>query len=234
MTAVAERKRERTPARGSSSSNPIRVFLVDDHELVREGLISLLRREPDLSVVGQAATGREAIESIPAADPDVVILDYRLPDMSGLEICREIAERRLRARVVVLSGFLHDQAVHESLMAGACAYVVKDVEARELRQAIRIVARGGMLIDPQVAGHMLSWAARQYPNKSGLSPSLLTVLRLLGQGKTNAQIAEAMGLTLLTVKTYVSRIYRQLGVNGRAEASAEALRRGLLSDRFSP
>lgn len=207
----------------------VRVVVIDDHELVREGVTALLDKEPDLHVIGEAENAAEGLKLIETTDPDVVVLDYRLPDGSGVELCRDIAERRLRARIVVLSAFLQEDAVYGSLMAGASAYVVKDVEASELKQAVRVAARGGTLLDPKVAGHVISWAVRFTPaSASSLPPSLLTVLRLLCQGRSNEEISEETGLTPLSVKKYVSRLYRRLGVSGRAEAATEAHRRGLI------
>jgi two-component system response regulator DevR len=201
--------------------------LADDHEMVREGLISLLRHEPGIHVVAAVASAREALETIAAADPDVAVLDYRLPDARAPEVCREIAERRLRARVVVLSAYLHEEAVHASLMAGACAYVVKDVEGDQLRRAIRVAARGGALIDPLVAERVIHWATRVSPPAGVLTPALLRVLRLVSRGCSNEEIARTTGLAPYTVEKYLSRIYRRLGVSGRAAAAAEAFRRGI-------
>lgn len=217
------------PARPKPVREPVSVFVVDDHHVVREGLIAILGREEDIRVVGQAENAEQALVSLSDADPDVVVVDYRLPGMDGVGLCREIAERRMRARVVVLSGFLDDDAVHASMMAGARAYVVKDVEAGELKRAIRAAARGETVIDPKVTGRIVGWAARaDAPTLLGeLRPSELQVLRLLCQGKSPKEISSMTKLRPQTVKSYLREIYTKLGVGSRAEAIAIALRRGI-------
>ncbi len=207
----------------------VSVLLVDDHELVLEGLIALLEREEDIGVVGIARNGQEAIALVTKLDPDVVVLDYQLPDTDGAHICRKLAEGSARSRVVMLSGFVDHEIVFQSLSAGAKAYVVKDVESSELKRAIRAVARGESLIDPKVAGHVIDWASRlRTSGLESLRPTELSVLQLLARGSSNKEIAGITGLTLETVRTYVKDIYRKLGVRTRAEAVAIAHRRGVL------
>lgn len=207
---------------------PIRVFLVDDHDIVREGLTALLERERDVVVVGQAASAEEALDALPWLRADILIVDVRLPGMDGMELCRELAEHRFPGRVIVLSAFLDDESVYAAWLAGASAYIVKDVDADGLMRAIRSVARGGRVIDPKVAGTIVGWASRLELESSGvLSPTLHKVLRLLCRGQSNAQIAQASGLAVETVKKYLAQIYRRLEVQGRADAIFEARRRGL-------
>lgn len=208
---------------------PITVFLVDDHDVVREGLVAILEREPDIEIVGRSDSAESALEALPDVDPAVIILDHRLGGMDGVEACREIAERRLRAQVVILSAYLNEEVVQAAFLAGARAYVVKDVEAAELKRAIRAAVRGETVVDPKVAGRFLSWAARLDPRATGaLRPTELRVLRLLVQGKSNREIAGTAGLSPHTVKSYLREIYQKLGVGSRAEAAAVALRRGLI------
>ena len=207
---------------------PIRVFLVDDHDLVREGLAAILGREPDLEIAGEAASAEKALQRLPDAAVDVIIADVRLPGMDGMELCREIAERRIPGRVIILSAFMEDEVVYEAWLAGASGYVVKDVEAEPLKRAIRSVAEGRRVIDPKVAGTIAGWASRlELPSAEHLPPYLQRVLKDLCRGKTNEQIAASTGLTLETVKKYLGRIYKRLGARGRADAILEARRRGL-------
>jgi two-component system, NarL family, response regulator DevR len=206
----------------------ITVFIVDDHDVVREGLAAILGREADMKIVGQAETAEEALESVPAVDPAVILVDHRLPGMDGVALCRAIAEMRLRAQVVVLSGLLDREVVAAALDAGARAYVVKDVEASELKRAIRAAARGKTLVDPKVAGRVVTGAWGEARQHVRFPPSQLNVVRLLVEGKSVADIAAATGLSHHTIKSYLRTIYRRLGVSSRAEAAAVALRRGLV------
>ncbi|HEX9775634.1 MAG TPA: response regulator transcription factor [Actinomycetota bacterium] len=203
----------------------ISVMLVDDHDLVREGLWSILAKERDFDVVAEARTGEEAIELLVDRDVDVIVLDLRLRDMSGVELCREIAERRLRAQVVVLSGSIDERNVGAALWAGARGYVVKDVDPDELKRAIRRVALGHTSLDPMVTRRFMEWAARLDRTRlRALPPRQLRVLQGLAQGKSAREISNAQGLTYQTVKTYMRDIYRRLGVSNRTEAVAVAVR----------
>jgi DNA-binding NarL/FixJ family response regulator len=211
-----------------TGADSITLLLVDDHDVVREGLKTILEREPDMRVVGEAASAEAALDLLPRLDPVVAVLDQRLPGMKGIELCREIAERRLRAQVVILSAFLEQETVESALRAGARAYVVKDVEAAELKRAIRAAAKGQTTIDPKVAGRFVEWAARRPRRRyASLSPRHLRVLRGLVEGKSAREIGRVTGLTLQTVKSYMREIYSSLGVNSRAEAVAAALRQRL-------
>ena len=203
----------------------IGVFLVGGRDVVREGLTAILGREPDIDVVGEAETGDDALHRLAALEPAVALVDRLLPDTDGLELCREMARRELRTRVVILSGLLDDRIADEALLAGARAYVVKDVEAAELLWAIRAVVRGEIFVDPKVAGRSPLRSPQTVPR---FPPSELKVLRCLVQGMGVAEIAAATGLSEHTVKTYLRAIYRRLGVSSRAEAAAVALRLGLI------
>jgi len=211
-----------TPKPGAGT---IGVFLVGGRDVVREGLTAILGREPDIDVVGEAETGDDALRRLAQFDPAIALVDHLLPDTDGLELCREIARRRLRTRVVILSGVLDERIVDEALLAGARAYVVKDVEAAELLRAIRAAVRGEIFVDPKVAGYPPIPTPRTVPR---FPPSELKVLRCLVEGKGVAEIAVATGLSEHTVKTYLRAIYRRLGVSCRAEAAAVALRLGLV------
>lgn len=206
----------------------ITVFLIDDHDLVREGLKLILGREPDIAVVGDARSAEEALESLDDADPAVIVLDYRLGGMDGAALCREIAERRFRGRVVILSAYMDEDVVEAALLAGARGYVVKDVEAAELKRAVRAVARGETVIDPKVAGRVLSHRRLAAGRQEGLRSIEMSILRLLVQGMSNGEIARVTGLSHHTVKSYLSTIYEKFGVNRRAAAIAVALRRGIV------
>ena len=204
-------------------TEPVTVFLVDDHAIVREGLAAILSREPDFAVVGEAADAEEALGLMEEIQPAVAVLDQRLPGMSGLELCREIAERRMRTQVVILSGFLERHAVEGALRAGARAFVVKDVEADELKRAIRAAAQGQTTIDPK-----LSRVFAMDRQEKRMSPRHLRILNALGEGLSAAEIGQKLGLTEHTVKSYMRELYAELEVNSRAEAIAAAARRGLL------
>lgn len=208
---------------------PITIFIVDDHEVVREGLSAILEAEPGFEVVGQAENAESALEQLEALNPTVVIVDYRLPRLDGLELCREIAEHRLRSQIVVLSVSIDENVVERAFLAGARAYVVKDVESSELKRAVRAAARGETTIDPKVTGRILRLAARLDPSMASvLRPAHLRVLKMIATGMSNTEIAEETGLSLHTVKSYIKETYERLGVTRRSQAVAIALRRGLV------
>jgi DNA-binding NarL/FixJ family response regulator len=206
-----------------------RVFLVDDHEVVREGLCALLGREDDLEVVGSASTAAEALDALAAHDVDVVVMDQQLPGMSGLEACREIAERRIPVQVVLLSAYLEEGLADAALLAGARAYVVKEVEAGQLKRAIRAAARGETSIDPKVSGRFVHVTSIAPAAEFVLSPRHIGILAGLADGKSSDEIADSMGVTIQTVKSYTRQSYKALGVRNRAQAVAVAVRRGLLT-----
>jgi DNA-binding NarL/FixJ family response regulator len=210
----------------------LRVFLVDDHDIVRAGLRALLEREPGIEITGEAASAEEAIAILTEREADVVILDYRLPGMDGASFCREIAERRMPFKTIMLSAHLDDEAVQRSFLAGAKGFVVKDVQLSELRRAIRAVARGGSYVDPKVAGRIMGWAARlERPAPDALRPKELEILRHLAAGHSNAEIAELVLLSRNRVAARLVVIFQKLGVKSRAEAVAVALRKGLVASQ---
>jgi DNA-binding NarL/FixJ family response regulator len=208
-----------------------RVFLLDDHELVRRGIRDLLWAEDDLQVVGEASTADEALERIPQTKPDVAVLDVRLGDdpsgRTGIEVCRELRSTHPEVACVMLTSFADDEALFASIMAGASGYVLKQIRGADLIGAIRRVARGESLLDPAVTARVLERlrapAAADDP-LAGLSPQERRILDLIAEGKTNRQIGEEMFLAEKTVKNYVSHLLAKLGMARRTEAAAYAAR----------
>ena len=208
-----------------------RVFLLDDHELVRRGIRDLLWAEDDLQVVGEASTADEALERIPQTKPDVAVLDVRLGDdpsgRTGIEVCRELRSTHPEVACVMLTSFADDEALFASIMAGASGYVLKQIRGADLIGAIRRVARGESLLDPAVTARVLErLRAPTAPDDplSGLSPQERRILDLIAEGKTNRQIGEEMFLAEKTVKNYVSHLLAKLGMARRTEAAAYAAR----------
>ncbi len=203
----------------------IRVFLLDDHEVVRRGVRELLEVEDDLEVVGEASTAEEALTRIQSARPDVAVLDVRLPDGDGVEVCREIRSRHPDVRCLMLTSFADDEALFSAIMAGASGYVLKQVRGREL-EAVRRVGRGESLLDPAVTQRVLE-RLRAKPEEdelAGLSEQERRILDLIAEGLTNRQIGERMYLAEKTVKNYVSNVLAKLGMSRRSEAAAYAAR----------
>jgi len=208
---------------------PVNVVVVDDHEIVRVGVRSLLDREADLNVIGTAPTGERGLELIGALQPDVAVLDYNLPGMSGVELCAEVVRRWPEIHVVMLTTFLDDVVIRNSLDAGAKAYVYKDVEGRDLKRAIRSVASGDAVIDDKAASRVMRWArAGSSREPRPLSPREVDVLRQVVRGLNNREIAGELGLSINTVKTCLTRALHKLGCHSRTQAAAVAAKRGLL------
>lgn len=209
---------------------PVRVVVIDDHEIVRAGLGALLGRESDIHVVGMAATGEEGLDLIAELRPDVAVVDYSLPRMSGVEVCEEVVEKHGDTAVVVLTSFMHDEVILKSVEAGARAYVYKDIAGRDLKRAIRAVAKGEAILDPKVTARVLRWAHRRSVGygEGALSLREIEVLRLVAKGGTNKDIADDMHVSENTVKTYLRRALEKLDCHSRSEAAAVAARRGLL------
>jgi two-component system, NarL family, response regulator DevR len=210
---------------------PVRIFLLDDHELVRRGVRDLLWAQEDLAVVGEASTGQEALELIPQTQPDVAVLDVRLGDnpdaMNGIEVCRDIRSAHPEVACIMLTSFADDEALFASIMAGAAGYVLKQIRGSDLVSAIRRVAAGESLLDPAVTARVLERlrAPRTEDDPlSSLSPQERRILDLIAEGKTNRQIGEAMFLAEKTVKNYVSHLLAKLGMERRSEAAAYAAR----------
>jgi DNA-binding NarL/FixJ family response regulator len=213
MAAVAE------------SEFPLRVMLVDDHEVVRDGVRALLQETDDIIVSAEAGTVREAVDEADRARPDVVVMDVRLADGSGIEATREIRARHPNTRVVMLTSFADDEALFASIMAGASGYVLKQVRGGELVRAIRTVGRGESLLDPAVTNAVLDRLRKgkrllEDEKLARLSPQEERILGLVADGKTNKEIGDALDLAEKTVKNYVSSILSKLEVARRAEAAA--------------
>ena len=201
----------------------IRVLICDDHEVVREGLRGLIGRQPDMSVVGEAGTVAEAIEAAARSKPDVVVMDVRLPDGSGVEACRSIREARPEVKVIMLTSYADDDALFASIIAGASGYLLKQTRGQAVADAITAVAAGRSLLDPDVTGKVLERlreSRAEDPALASLTEQERKVLVGLAEGKTNRDIGDSLFLSEKTVKNYVSRILDKLGLSRRAEAAA--------------
>ena len=203
----------------------IRVFLLDDHEIVRRGLRELLEDEPDMDVVGESGSAQEAARRIPALRPDVAVLDGRLPDGSGIDVCRDVRSRDPSIQVLVLTSYDDDEAVFAAIMAGASGYVLKQIGGTDLVDAVRRVAGGQSLLDPAVTARVLE-RVRQGPGEPEelrtLSVQERRILGYLAEGLTNRQIGERMFLAEKTVKNHVSRLLAKLGLARRTQAAVLA------------
>lgn len=208
---------------------PIRIVMVDDHELLRAGLKTLLSQEPDLEVVGEAADGRSGLMKCRELTPDVAVVDLRLPDMTGVEVCRTLHEEMPSLAVLMLTTFTDAEFVLEAVRAGAKGYVVKDVAGAELKRSIRAVARGEVAMDPKVVGHIVNQMRApkdEGGDKSPLNRQQVAIVRLVAQGFTNKEIADQMFLSEKTVKGYLAEAMRRLGVKNRVEAAMVASKQG--------
>jgi DNA-binding NarL/FixJ family response regulator len=205
----------------------VRVFLLDDHEVVRRGVRELLEVEDDFEVVGEAGTAEEALARIPSALPDVAVVDMRLPDGNGVEVCREVRSANPSVQCVVLTSFADDEALFDSIMAGAAGYLLKQIKGADLVDAIRRVAAGQSLLDPNVTARVLE-RLRKGPEEderlSRLTDQERKILDLIAEGLTNRQIGERMFLAEKTVKNYVSNLLSKLGMERRTEAAVFAAR----------
>ena len=210
---------------------PIRILICDDHEVVREGLRTLLAGRADLEVVAEAGTSADAIEAAARARPDIVIMDVRLPDGSGVEACRAIREILPATRVIMLTSYPDDEALYASIVAGASGYLLKQTRAAALIEAIDAVSKGRALLDPSITARVLERVRRgssdEDPAIASLTDQERKVLEQLATGKTNREIGVVLFLSEKTVKNYVSRILEKLGLHRRAEAAAFAARRGI-------
>ncbi len=200
----------------------LKVFLVDDHEMVRRGVADLFGEEPDLTVVGQASSVAEALVRVPALMPDLVVVDVRLPDGNGVELCRELRSRQPTLNCLMLTSYTDEDAMLEAVLAGAGGYVIKDIKGSALLSAVRTVGSGHSLLDNRAATALIS---RLRPNTvesgplAGLTDQERVLLGLIGEGLTNRQIAERMSLSEKTVKNYVSRLLGKLGMQRRTQAA---------------
>ncbi|MYX35128.1 MULTISPECIES: response regulator transcription factor [unclassified Streptomyces] len=218
-------------AREFTERAPIRVFLVDDHEVVRRGLHDLLDAEPDIEVAGEAGTVDHALARAPALRPDVAILDVRLPDGDGIGVCRELRSRMPELACLMLTSFDDDDALLDAIMAGAAGYVLKQIKGSDLVSAVRTVASGRSMLDPATTARLMnSLREQEQPPEpqdealAGLTPREREILELIGEGLTNRQIGERLFLSEKTVKNHISRMLGKLGVERRIQAAVLATR----------
>jgi len=204
----------------------IRVFLVDDHEVVRRGVRDLLDMDDQLEVVGEAGSVEEALRRIAPAKPDVAVLDVRLPDGNGVELCRELRSQDPELRCVILTSFGDDEALFDAIMAGASAYVLKQVRGSDLVDAVRRVGAGQSLLDPALTARVLERIRTEQSEseEEKLTPQERRILELLGEGLSNKEIAARIHLAEKTVRNYVSNLLAKLGMHRRTEAAAYAAR----------
>jgi DNA-binding NarL/FixJ family response regulator len=208
-----------------TSSRPLTLLLVDDHEVVRQGLAALLGRRPEFEIVGEAGTVAEAVDAARRFRPDLIVMDVRLPDGSGIEACREIRAEMPDTRVVMLTSYPDEDAVLSAIIAGASGYLLKQVRARDLVAALEAVGRGESLLDPAVTGRVLERIRRiatadQPDELAQLTSQEQKILLLVAEGKTNKEIATDVFLSDKTVKNYVSSILAKLNLERRAQAAA--------------
>src|ERR1700722_611251 len=223
---ITERTREAIRMAGDTQpAGKIRVFLLDDHEIVRRGVRELLEAEPDIEVIGEAGTEASALARIPALKPDVAVLDVRLPDGDGVTVCREVRSMMPELACLMLTSFGDDEALFDAIMAGASGYVLKQIRGTDLVGAVRTVASGASLLDPQAASQVMrrmrDQAERADP-LAGLTPQERRILQLFREGQTNRQIGERMFLAEKTIKNYVSGLFAKLGMQRRTQAAAYA------------
>jgi two-component system response regulator DevR len=211
----------------------IRLLIVDDHEMVREGLKAMLVSEPDFAIVGDAANAEQALTLIERLRPDIALLDIRLPGTSGIEVCRIVTTRYPETAVIILTTYTDDSLVAQAIQAGARGFILKDIERFDLKRSIRAVARGEAAIDPKAAVAVLA-QLRKAPQANGetapeqLSSQQLVILRLVAQGLSSREIATQLYLSENTVKGYVQEILHRLGVKNRTEAVMVAVKQGWL------
>jgi len=201
---------------------PMRVLVVDDHDIVRKGLTMLISRQEGLEVVGEAGTASEAIDKVGELSPDVVVLDIRLPDASGVEACRDIRAQHPEVRVLMLTSYSDEEAVIGSIMAGASGYLLKEIRSQEIVDAIRRVGAGQSLLDPAVTAGVLDRVRRggEDDKMTQLTEQEQHIVELIAEGKTNKEISEEIHLSDKTVKNYVSNILGKLEVSRRSQAAA--------------
>jgi DNA-binding NarL/FixJ family response regulator len=200
----------------------IAVYLLDDHEVVRRGLRELLEVEPDLDVVGESGSAPEAARRIPALRPDVMVLDGRLPDGSGVEVCRQVRSIDPAIRAIILTSYDDEAALTAAVAAGAAGYILKDIRGSDLVDSIRRVAAGESLLDPDVVARLRAqWghATPVDPRLAALSPQERRILECIGEGLTNRQIGETLSLAEKTVKNYVTSVLAKLGMERRTQAA---------------
>jgi DNA-binding NarL/FixJ family response regulator len=215
----------------------VRVFLLDDHEIVRRGVKELLEAEGDLEVVGEAGTAAEALARIPPTRPDVAVLDVRLPDGDGVQVCREIRSAHPEIQCLMLTSFADDEALFQAIVAGASGYVLKQIKGADVVEAVRAVGKGRSLLDPSLTARVLERlrsGSEEDELLARLSPQERNILRLIADGLTNRQIAEEVHLAEKTVKNYVSNLLSKLGMERRTQAAVYAARLGAKQGRTPP
>ncbi|MBQ0974403.1 response regulator transcription factor [Streptomyces sp. RK31] len=211
-----------------STGSPITVFLLDDHEVVRRGVHDLLNDEPDITVVGEAATVEQALVRVPALRPDVAVLDVRLPDGDGVTVCRELRSQMPDLSCLMLTSFDDEEALLDSIMAGAAGYVLKQIQGSDLVSAVRTVACGQSLLDASATARLMARlrGGQQQPEEPEVLPGLTDrereILDLIGEGLTNRQIGQRLYLAEKTVKNHISRLLAKLGVERRVQAAVIA------------
>ncbi len=213
-------------------SRAVRVMVVDDHRLVREGLVGLLRLNSEIEVVGEASSGDEAVARARVLKPDVVLMDISMPGMNGITATKMIKKDLPDTKVIMLTMLDQEGYVYESVKAGATGYLLKNVGLDELVKAVKEVHRGGATLHPDAQAQMLKeylFLARSNQETYGLSEREMEILQLLADGLTNKEIAERLFISIQTVKTHITHIFEKLGVSDRTEAVAAALRRGLVT-----
>ncbi|MFI6624995.1 response regulator [Streptomyces sp. NPDC050528] len=218
-----------TEARTFTAQDPIRVFLLDDHEVVRRGLSDLLDAEEDISVVGDAENVEHALVRAPAVRPDVAVLDVRLPDGDGITVCRELRDQMPELAVLMLTSFDDEDALLDAIMAGASGYVLKQIKGSDLVSAVRTVASGQSMLDPATTARLMrslraepAQAPEMAPELASLSPREREILALIGDGLTNREIGKRLYLSEKTVKNHISRLLAKLGVQRRVQAAVLA------------
>jgi DNA-binding NarL/FixJ family response regulator len=207
----------------------VRVFLLDDHEVVRRGLRELIEADGGLEVVGEAATAEQALTRIPPTKPDVAVLDVRLPDGDGIEVCREVRSRHPETKCLVLTSFTDDKALLEAILAGASGYIAKEIKGTDIVDAVRRVADGQSLLEPAIVGRAREhFRAEETEDEriARLSRQERTILQLIADGLTNRQIAHELNLAEKTVKNYVSNLLAKMGMERRTQAAVYAARLG--------
>ncbi len=207
-----------------------RIVIVDDHMIVRRGLRSLLEDEADFVVVGETGDGETALWLIPQLRPDLALIDIRLSDMTGVELCRALRRYDLPTRLVILTAFLDRDLLHQALNAGANGYLLKDAENVDLVRNLRLVLAGQTALDQRAVGYVADYVAHHPPKETDplLAPRELEILRMIAQGMTNGEIADLLYVSAATVKDYVRNIVAKLGARNRVEAVTIAVRRGLI------
>ena len=208
---------------------PIRILIVDDHTLVRDGLTTILSRQPDFEVVGEASNGLGAVEKSRSLDPDVILMDLRMPEMSGVEAMKIIGAESPDIKIIVLTTFDTDEYIFDAVQAGAKGYLLKDTSRDELFSAVRAVCRGESQIEPGVAARLITrFQELSQPDPDTLSDREIEVLQLIARGSANRQIAEELLISESTVKTHVANIFSKMNVRHRTQAVTQGLQKGII------